>query len=112
MSSCPKILHFVWLGPIPSPEILIDTWRRLNPSWKVLVWRSAGDASPDGTSGRPWKLQAVMDGMHEIVGLVDLIRYQILDEFGGVAVDADSECVRSLDDGDFLRHEVWACYEN
>ena len=49
--------------------------------------------------------------MIELNGKADIMRYEILARYGGVVVDADSICVRKLDD-ELLEHEAFACWEN
>lgn len=59
--------------------------------------------------------------MQELNGKADMMRFEILLEHGGIAVDADEECLRPLDDfplldspykRGFREHEAWAAYEN
>ena len=97
----PKIIHQIWIGPVPPPQKLLDTWRDMNPGWEYRLW----------TNHKGWKNQAQIDAMREWNGKADLMRYEILLEHGGVHIDADTECVKPLDDH-FLDHEVWASYEN
>jgi hypothetical protein len=97
----PRIIHQVWIGPLPAPTALMETWRAAHPDWRYSLW----------TSERGWKNQAQIDRMPEWNGKADIMRYEILEREGGVYVDADSECIRALDDS-FLRHDSFACYEH
>lgn len=97
----PKILHQIWIGPLPAPSQLMDTWRDAHPGWDYRVWRSE----------QGWENQAAIDRMFEWNGKADIMRYEILEREGGVCVDADSECVRPLDDS-FLEHDSFACFEH
>lgn len=49
--------------------------------------------------------------MPEMCGKADILRYEILQHYGGVYVDADSVCVVPFDDG-FLTHHAFASYEH
>jgi glycosyltransferase involved in cell wall biosynthesis len=49
--------------------------------------------------------------MPELCGKADILRYEILQRYGGVYVDADSVCVASLDES-FLVHHAFASYEH
>ena len=97
----PKILHQVWVGPNPPPTRAMETWRRRHPDWEYRIW----------TDHTGWENQKAIDAMPEWNGKADIMRYEILYRHGGVVVDADSECLRSLDDH-FLEHIAWACWEN
>ena len=104
----PKILHIVWVGPHDPPQELIDTWANKHvDGWFFTLWR-------DHTG---WKNQAAIDRMasKEWNGVADIMRYEILHKYGGFCVDADSECLKALDDGpiEFLSSDTAvACYEN
>jgi glycosyltransferase involved in cell wall biosynthesis len=97
----PKIIHQIWIGPLPPPQAMMDTWRRKHPDWEYKVWR-------DHTG---WENQSQIDAMSEWNGRADIMRYEILERFGGILVDADSICVQALDDS-FLEHKAFACWEN
>jgi FkbM family methyltransferase len=99
--SIPKTIHQVWIGPKPPPTAMMDTWKRMHPDWQYKLW----------TDARGWMNQDKIDSMPELNGKADLIRYEILARYGGVALDADSICVRKLDD-ELLEHEAFACFEN
>ncbi len=99
----PRILHHVWIGPRPPPMQWISTWPRMHPKWRHCLWRQH-DAG--------WITQAQIDAMPEWNGKADLMRYEILWRFGGVALDADSTCEKSLDEGDFTRREAFTSYSN
>jgi len=47
----------------------------------------------------------------ELAGVADLMRYEILLDEGGITIDADSRCLRPLDDW-LLEHDPFACWEN
>jgi len=105
------LLHVVWIGSsLPSiVQNCIASWERLNPQWHLCLW----------TDHRGWINQAQIDRMTEWNGKADIIRYEILWVWGGVVVDADSEAVKPLDDGDFrmclegkTTHDAFSCYEN
>lgn len=104
----PKTLHFIWVGDESKrPDNCIETWRRHNPGWTVKVWGNAE------LQGREWVNAAHMMEMHgrELNGVADMMRWEILYEEGGVLMDADSICLRPLDD-DLLDCEAFACWES
>lgn len=105
----PKILHIVWIGPHVPPKELIDSWDKKHINgWFFMLWK-------DHTG---WENQKEIDWYYtrrQYNGAADIMRYEILRKHGGFAVDADSECLKALDEGpfDFLGSETAvACFEN
>jgi mannosyltransferase OCH1-like enzyme len=104
----PKILHFIWVGDeTKRPDNCIDTWRLHHPDWDIRVWGN------DELNQLSWLNRRHMDAMYEreMCGVADLMRWEILYAFGGLAFDADSVCLRPLDD-ELLDCPVFACWEN
>ena len=97
----PKILHQVWVGPKPPPHVLMKTWKDYHPSWEYRL----------ETSLRGWRNQLLIDSLPGWDAKADVIRYELLERFGGIYVDADTECVSPLDrDERFLNQGCWAGY--
>lgn len=104
----PKILHIIWVGDESiRPDNCIATWRELNPTWDVRIWGNQ-ELAEFG-----WVNSAHMTEMYgsELNGVADLMRWEILYHIGGLVVDADSICVRPLEDW-MLECESFACWEN
>lgn len=89
----PKILHQLWIGPKISPTNLMDTWKQKNPDFEYIRWNE------QEINKRKLKLvcQSKIASMEEINGKADIIRWEILYEYGGIFVDADSICIESID---------------
>lgn len=72
-----------------------DGWRRLHPDWDYRMWgdgdlpslrnRDAYERAADLCPGLEGQLRS------------DIVRYELLDQFGGVWVDTDFECLKPLD---------------
>ena len=104
----PKEIHVVWIGDdARKPNEWIETWKQKNPLYRVTVWGN------QELHGRPWKTYSHMCSLlaTQIYGVADLMRWEILSEFGGFTVDADTICVSGLDDWLF-ELEAFACWEN
>jgi hypothetical protein len=97
----PKILHQIWIGPGKAPSALMATWPKLHPDWEYRLW----------SNHEGWENQAQIDAMPEWNGKADIMRWEILERWGGVLVDADSECIKPLDES-FLHYKAFACWEN
>jgi len=97
----PKILHVIWVGPHDPPVELINSWEKKHVNgWFFCLYR-------DHTG---WQNQAQIDkiAVREWNGVADLMRLEILAKHGGFCVDADSECLRALDEGpeDFVNNST------
>jgi mannosyltransferase OCH1-like enzyme len=87
------------------PDKEINTWRLLNPDYQITVW---GNDSLKNS----WHLaKAMRYYSKELCGVADCMRWEILYEYGGIALDADSECLRSLEDW-LLEPDIFACWES
>lgn len=104
----PKIIHIIWIGDESKrPSKSIRTWERRNPDCQVKVWGN------QELNSRRWRTRRHMSELlsTQIYAVADLMRWEILCEFGGIAVDADTECIRPLDAWLF-ELEAFACWEN
>lgn len=104
----PKKLHIVWVGDESlTPASNIETWRSNHPDWELKLW---GNADLFGTE---WVNAEHMREMarREMSGVADMMRWEILHRYGGVAVDADSVCVGTIPDW-MLQSQIFAAYEN
>ena len=104
----PKVLHTIWVGDeTRRPDNCIRSWADHNPEWTVCLWGN------DDLASYGWHNAGHMRDMarREWNGVADLMRWEILYNEGGFCVDADSHCVRRLDDW-LVEHEAFACWEN
>ena len=100
----PKIIHQIWLGDQSKrPNEFIKTWVDMNPSWKHILWTESN--IPNLVN------QIQFDAMNELAGKADILRYELLYYHGGFFVDADSECIKALDNN-FLQNDLFCCWEN
>jgi mannosyltransferase OCH1-like enzyme len=104
----PKIIHQIWIGPKKCPSKLIDTWREKHPpneGWVHFLWGNEDILK--------FKIQNLhhFNAIEEWAGKADIWRYEILMRHGGFFADADSICLKKLDDFLF-ENESFACFEN
>lgn len=95
MGFIPKIIHQVWIGPKSPPMGWINTWKEKHPSFIHYLWNEERYQKTN------WRLQEQMDSYYQrdlYSGVADLMRYEILYEYGGFAAEADSECLESIDE--------------
>jgi mannosyltransferase OCH1-like enzyme len=104
----PKQLHVIWIGDESRrPDNCIATWIEHNPTWSVRVWGNQDLAEYGWINSHHMREMAP----RELNGVADMMRWEILYHEGGFLVDADSVCVRPLDDW-LLELEAFACWEN
>jgi hypothetical protein len=97
----PHILHFIWLGS-EVPEVymrFIRGWQEAHSDWNLIVWKDAeANALMQGLNSACQKrslhqyMNASNFGMKS-----DILRYEILLEYGGVYIDTDYECMGCLE---------------
>ena len=76
----------------------------MHPDWEYMFWDN------DAIAKRTFRNQRQIDASKEWAGKTDVMRYEILQEFGGIFSDADGECLRPLDDF-FLDNDSFASWE-
>jgi len=104
----PRTIHIVWVGDESHcPDTNIQTWRDLNPTFTVKLWGN------EALRTTRWINAHHIEAMahREWNGVADMMRWEILGREGGFAIDADSTCVRTLDDWLF-ECDMFACWEN
>lgn len=104
----PKTIHIVWIGDeTKRPDAWIATWRALNPTYEVRVWGN------DAVRAENWLLGDQINAWagREINGAADIIRWEILFRYGGLAFDADSACVKPLEDW-LIQPSCFAAWEH
>jgi len=104
--SIPKIIHQLWIGDKPRPSKLMDTWRDKNPDFEYICWNE------EEMQKRKFifKCQKKINEIEEINGKADIMRWEILYEYGGVFIDADSICVEPIDE-ELLSKKCFAGWE-
>lgn len=99
MSAIPRLIHRIWLDD-PMPEefaVYGRQWAALHPGWEVRDWRSSAELPPMAS-------QALFEAAQEIIPRdwkrfqSDLLRFELLQRFGGLYVDTDCQPLRPFDD--------------
>lgn len=84
----PRIIHIVWIGGNFPYEQELSLWKHHHPHWEIKLW----------TDIPKMKNQDTIDKIEVLAGKVDLIRLELLHEYGGVYTDADSYCLKPIDE--------------
>lgn len=88
----PRVIHRIWVGGAELPAEARrweETWRRHHPDWEMRLWRD-GDIRPLVSDESLARCRTASEASN-------LARYAILAQFGGVYIDTDVECRRSLE---------------
>ena len=89
----PKIIHHTWIGDDSLPEAergMMQKWRQHHPEWEMRLWTK--DNLPTLQN------QALYDSRKNTGHRADVLRYELMYQFGGVYVDMDMECQKPIDD--------------
>jgi len=104
----PKRIHQIWLGDQSKrPQKLIDTWIENHPAsegWIHTLWTEENLPTIQN--------RKQFDACKELAGKADILRYELLYQFGGMFIDADAECVLPLDVDFFRLNDSFCCWEN
>lgn len=95
--SIPPIIHFIWLGsPIP-PKVntVIKSWERNHPEWKIMIWT---DIEVSDFSWSSPRLCTSFINSETFAEKADILRLEILYQFGGIYSDTDVVCFKSFHD--------------
>jgi hypothetical protein len=90
-----KIIHQVWVGPEPAPKKWLDSWRQKHPLWEYKLWGNSE------MSFYPWRNKKHIDYCRKEKDwrcVADVMRYEILSQYGGFMPGADFECINPIDD--------------
>lgn len=99
----PKIIHYFWFGKKELPELAkkcLDSWRKYCPDYEIRLWNEENF----DIHCIPFVEQAYEAKKYAFV--VDYARFHILNEYGGVYIETDTELLKPIDrfmnDGVFL----------
>lgn len=85
----PKIIHQIWLGPLEPPVEAMNSWKNLHPDWEYILWTEKNLPA--------LKNQDAFERSERYAQKADILRYEILFNYGGIFVDADEHCIKKID---------------
>ena len=95
----PKRIHQIWIGG-PLPEVFreyISSWKEMHPDWEYTLWDNERVKELF-----PLYNQKYYDASEGMGVKSDLLKWEILYRFGGVYADVDFECLRPLDQLNYI----------
>ncbi|MBM3208284.1 MAG: hypothetical protein FJZ57_06760, partial [Chlamydiae bacterium] len=95
--SIPPIIHFIWLGSSPTSQVeqAISSWKNYHPGWQIELWTDEKVSEFSWSEGR---LKEIFDQAETYAEKADVLRLDILYQFGGIYSDIDVICLRSFHD--------------
>jgi len=96
INNIPKLLHLIWVGPDRAPEFLrthVEAWAKLMPEWTIRIWTNADIT----TNEFPEKAVELINKAVKGAQKADIMRYFIVEKYGGVYMDVDVVPHKSLD---------------
>jgi len=104
----PRKLGHIWIGELPPPVEWMDTWRAHHPDWEYTLY---GNEFLESYNFKTRRQIAEYIKRGQYAGAADLMRLEILYEFGGFLPGADSICFRNTDEL-FVSPCLYSVYEN
>lgn len=103
----PKIVHYCWFGNNPKSRLIkkcIASWEKYLPDWEIIEWNESNyDVHKNKYISAAYKEQ-------KWAFVVDFARFDILNQYGGVFLDADVELMKPIPE-ELLRHEAFTGFE-
>ena len=101
----PKKIHQIWIGPKKLPENYkkwMRTWKIFNPGWEYYLW------DEEKIKKLNLKNKLAFNSTSNQGSKSDIARYEILNKFGGIYLDTDFQCLKSIPDS-LLTYEFVSC---
>ncbi|WP_051909973.1 glycosyltransferase family 32 protein [Paenirhodobacter enshiensis] len=95
MTSIPRRLGHIWIGPKPAPTVWMQSWPEKHPDWSYTVFGN------ETLTGYPFRLRKLINeyvARGAWAGAQDMMRYELLHAFGGFMADADAICLHPVDE--------------
>ena len=87
MLKIPRIIHQIWIGSNNPPWQWINTWKidfiKKNPGWEYKLWREKDIHDLKMMNKKFYMKES------NYAGKADIVRYEILYQYGGIYIDAD-----------------------
>jgi len=96
ISKIPRLLHLIWVGTATAPESLakyIEQWSALMPNWTVRLWTNEDINTNEFSQKTIDFINLAEKGAQK----ADIMRYFIIEKYGGVYMDADVIPNKSLE---------------
>lgn len=96
VNNIPRIIHIIWVGEKEQPSFILENvkkWEQLMPNWQIRLWTN-NDIT---TKNFPLDIIYLLDKVVKGVQKADIMRYYIIEKYGGFYMDGDITPHRSLE---------------
>lgn len=103
-----RIIHFIWLGPKNFPLQSIENirhWKQFHPNYEFKFWTDRPRMAPISGMNICYvdafhfeSLKPYYEESDNWAEKSDILRFEILNQQGGIYVDHDADCLQSFDD--------------
>jgi len=103
----PHIIHQIWVGPNPIPEKskkFIEKIKELHPNFEYRLWNN------NDINKKNFKNIKYINDTTSYAQKADIMRYEILYNYGGIYIDIDMEVLKNLEP--LLTNELVVCNED
>jgi len=94
----PKIVHLIWVGPLEPPPVISQCLASIQehlPDWDYKLWTDSDIPGLHLTNQKYYNEETCYGAK------ADILRYELLEKFGGVYLDIDVVLIKPLD---YLHH--------
>jgi|GEM_PF-2436039 len=108
-SFIPRVVHLIWMGspPPPTVDIIMASWKKYHPDWEIRLWTDKEIACFSWSSPRS---EMFFNEAKNWAEKSDILRFEILYEYGGIYSDTDVICLKSFD-GLLNGISLFACFD-
>lgn len=108
MKTIPKIIHQIWIGDkSKAPINYMNTWKM--KGWEYKLWT---EKEIDALNLKNKKLYDYYISRQIWHGASDVARVEILERFGGIYIDADTERTAKIDEAPFMKSSFFSVEAN
>ena len=103
----PKLIHHIWIGNKSIPDEFIsfrDKWKLMYPDYNFIFWT---DELVESSTIIDDSIKKYYYSDYKIAFKADLLRFKILQKFGGLYIDSDTEPLKKMPDS-FLNYKFFA----
>jgi mannosyltransferase OCH1-like enzyme len=97
----PRIFHQIWLGNEPMPSKLSawgKAWKSMHKNWEIWLWKRHTDKEIESNGVRfTVRHPEMLERACHLSQMSNILRYELLEHFGGVYLDTDMEPIRTIE---------------
>lgn len=111
LNTIPLKFHMIWVGDKDIPEYAIRNflnWKKMMPHWEERLWTNKDINNTEFPEEAISKINEAKTGSQK----ADIMRYFIIEKYGGFYIDMDTIPLRSLDPLVYLGSNIILYHDN